>query len=184
MAASKQELRHKIGFIDMEPAESVPDNLAIALCVYFEGHRNRPENDPETDNGWGQWAEDKADEVLDRIAGMVSAELAAERERAEKAEREASMLRGILDKYQDGETDALVERLEKTEAALQPFIRFNIDPWGPEDDDAILLGADVGVGPGPETFVTLGDFRRAKALYGRQGRNTVLNNGDGDGKHI
>lgn len=51
-----EHIRNVVGGIDVESGIG-SDNLAIVLCTYFSEHAAWPENDPETDNGWGEWVE-------------------------------------------------------------------------------------------------------------------------------
>lgn len=64
------ELRNLLAGAYVEKV-SDSDNLSIVLCSYFESHTDRPDNDPDTENGWGEWAEQKADEALDLIAKQL-----------------------------------------------------------------------------------------------------------------
>ena len=61
----------KISNFDVEEGVLV-DNLAIVLVTYFERHLDRPDNDPETEHGWGEWAEQKANEAVELIADQIA----------------------------------------------------------------------------------------------------------------
>jgi len=50
------------------------DNLAVALCTYFESLPECPEDDINTEVGRSQWAMDKTDNLLKRIIEVVSNE--------------------------------------------------------------------------------------------------------------
>ena len=56
----------EVGGIYVED-EPLADNLAIVLCTYFTDHQNPPDDDPETERGWGEWVERKCDEALNLI---------------------------------------------------------------------------------------------------------------------
>lgn len=67
----KRNIRNILGCADVDPLADHSDNIAIALCTYFEGHRDRPDPDPQTEHGWGEWAERKTDQALDHLADIV-----------------------------------------------------------------------------------------------------------------
>ncbi|CAB4130389.1 hypothetical protein UFOVP119_13 [uncultured Caudovirales phage] len=72
MSESAPERMRRI--IGSAPMDSRPgaDNLAIALCVYFEHHIDRPRNDASTDDHpWGEWVEQQANRVLDELVLLV-----------------------------------------------------------------------------------------------------------------
>ena len=57
-----------------------PDELAIALASYFEKHEDRPENDPDTEHGWGEWSTARTEETLEQIAEKFEAHVSAEKD--------------------------------------------------------------------------------------------------------
>lgn len=65
-----QDLRSRLADVSVE-GEPCSDNLAIVICTYFERHLERPEDDPESDYGWGEWTLRKTDEALDRIVAAI-----------------------------------------------------------------------------------------------------------------
>lgn len=74
----KIKLRNLLGnlpAIPFEPgvSDSTGDNIAIALASYFEGHDDRPKDDPpsEVSESWGKWTIERTDDALDRIVSMV-----------------------------------------------------------------------------------------------------------------
>lgn len=66
-----EEMRSKIGGVSVEDAVGA-DNLAVVLCIYFTDHMGRPDDDPETEYGWGEWVEQKSNEALDLIAKSLT----------------------------------------------------------------------------------------------------------------
>jgi hypothetical protein len=69
---SKQQVRKRnnLAGIQLE-MDWNGDNLIIALCSYFEGHMNCPDEEPDDENGWKPWAVQKAYEALDMIVDEV-----------------------------------------------------------------------------------------------------------------
>lgn len=58
----------RIGHLPVLENDSAGDNLAIALCTYYKDHPSRPEDDEETEHGWGAWVEEKCNQMIARIA--------------------------------------------------------------------------------------------------------------------
>lgn len=70
-----REARNAVGSVEVDDDGYPGDNLAIALCSYFETHPDRPNDDQETDHGWGEWVEQRADEVLAKIVRTLRPDL-------------------------------------------------------------------------------------------------------------
>jgi hypothetical protein len=86
-----QRLRSKIGGFLLEPdTNDGGDTLAIALCSYFERHMNRPRPDPDTENGWGQWAEEKTNAALDALTRVLMPQVRDDSEPTRPAHREGT----------------------------------------------------------------------------------------------
>lgn len=52
------------------------DNLAVALCSYYDSHPHKPVEDEYGDSGWTVWVEMMANAALDRIVGAAELEVA------------------------------------------------------------------------------------------------------------
>jgi len=78
-----QRIRNKLGSVLVEDPTldfDEIDNLATVIAIYFELHVDRPDDDPETENGWGEWVERKTNEALDLIAKQLNLTASAQRE--------------------------------------------------------------------------------------------------------
>lgn len=63
-------LKEEFGSMPMSDSPG-GDNLAIALATYFSDHLERPENDEETETGWGEWVESRTNDVIERLAHIA-----------------------------------------------------------------------------------------------------------------
>ncbi len=63
---NSDELKSKIANILIHE-DAIGENLAIALCTYFEDDTERPLDDPMNERGWSEWIEARCEEVLDKI---------------------------------------------------------------------------------------------------------------------
>ncbi len=68
-----ERIRNEIGSIPvMADGYVFEDSVAIALALYFENLPECPDDDVNDELGWSQWAVDKTNDVLDRIAEKLS----------------------------------------------------------------------------------------------------------------
>jgi hypothetical protein len=136
-----QRLRSKIGGFLLEPdTNDGGDTLAIALCSYFERHMNRPRPDPDTENGWGQWAEEKTNAALDALTKALMPQVET------KATLHAELQRvyGVADHWYE-ETKRLRAGIESHRKTI-----LDIDGVGSASDDALwALLKDSSVEPTP-----------------------------------
>lgn len=64
----KTKIRNAIAGIPMGAGrEWHDDNLAIAICSYFEDHSERPGDDRDDDECWSPWVRERYEETMDRI---------------------------------------------------------------------------------------------------------------------
>ena len=64
-------LRDRIGMLPSMNDGKPCDNLAILLCSYYTDHPDRPDDDQEDENGWGEWAVEQTNAMLDRVAQQM-----------------------------------------------------------------------------------------------------------------
>lgn len=63
--------RDRIANLRMDDS-TMADNLAVALCAYYETHPDRPSDDPENEHEWGEWVEEMANRAIERITAAAS----------------------------------------------------------------------------------------------------------------
>ena len=73
VALTRQALFDLIAGTDAPSQSSYGDNVAVALCSYFENHLDRPENDePASDEHcWGPWVEEQYAATVYAIADRI-----------------------------------------------------------------------------------------------------------------
>jgi len=77
-----EALKLKIGNLPTIKSDVFEDNIATALCCYFERHCDRPIDDPDDEDcpGWGVWVVEKMNELIDSIVDAVIEHLEEEKE--------------------------------------------------------------------------------------------------------
>lgn len=71
-AAMLSDLVGRLSSMDVGPGRS-PDNLAVALCSYFEAHLDRPDGDEldSDETGWGSWVIEQQEAAVKAIAATA-----------------------------------------------------------------------------------------------------------------
>lgn len=64
--AAMEKAVHDVMAVQLSDKEG-DDNLAIALCTYFQDHSDRPEDDEDDDEGWTVWIRARYKDVERRI---------------------------------------------------------------------------------------------------------------------
>jgi hypothetical protein len=69
----RQRVRNAISgtLVEHGPVHAVFDNLAIALCTYFDEHPNRPDEETDEELHWTPWVLSKTNAALDAITDAV-----------------------------------------------------------------------------------------------------------------
>lgn len=65
----KKELINTVAFTSLGSGE---DNLAIMLCTYFDSHPDNPDNSVHGENCFSDWALERCDEMLEKIANTTN----------------------------------------------------------------------------------------------------------------
>ena len=75
-AMADRKLANAIGCIEMIGGggiHDIDDNLAIALCTYFDDHPKKPVGEEISDDtGWSPWVVERVNDVLDRVAAEAT----------------------------------------------------------------------------------------------------------------
>jgi hypothetical protein len=120
----KDDSLNKLGGVLISQSGAA-DNLAIALCTYFSNHQERPDDDPETEHGWGEWVEQKCNEALDLLSDAQHEELETLSAQLAEAQAEIDKLKAVI-RSDKGcvlcnflEREACVYLREKAEAEIK-----------------------------------------------------------------
>jgi hypothetical protein len=63
---------NKLLFLDMLPG---CDSLGVAIATFYEGHPERPDDDPEDDEtGWGEWTDKQFERFENDMVDILTAD--------------------------------------------------------------------------------------------------------------
>lgn len=90
----RQKLRNAIGgtFVENSGPRAVDDNLAIALCTFFDDHRDCPDEPNSDEHGWKPWVVEKCNWALDAITDAAMRAITGRRAVEKSQSRELSLI--------------------------------------------------------------------------------------------
>lgn len=76
MSKLVENIKNAMSRVEVDPKPFNGDNFAIMLCEYFEDHPDCPEGgEMDEYDCWKQWAIDRHDELLQRLAEAAVSEM-------------------------------------------------------------------------------------------------------------
>ena len=71
MGKTPDQIRTALAGFQMDE-DGKGDNLAIAICTYFDSHPDRPGDDKDDDDGWSPWVRENYRRVMRGLVTTIT----------------------------------------------------------------------------------------------------------------